>query len=41
MRHEGELVVSELEATEPGLYLDVVPENAGPFADLVLRLLGS
>ncbi|HET7734808.1 MAG TPA: hypothetical protein VFK52_02435 [Nocardioidaceae bacterium] len=40
LRHEGELVVSELEATEPGLYLDVIPENAVPFADLVLRLLG-
>lgn len=27
--------VSELEAIEPGLYLDVVPDNADPFADLV------
>lgn len=29
------LLVSELELTEPGLYLDVLPGNAGPFADLV------
>jgi glutathione synthase/RimK-type ligase-like ATP-grasp enzyme len=32
---DGTLAVSELELTEPGLYLDVLPENAGPFADLV------
>ena len=32
---DGTLVVSELEATEPGLYLDVLPDNAGLFADLV------
>lgn len=31
----GRLAVSELEATEPGLYLDVSPVNAGLFADLV------
>lgn len=31
----GRLVVSEVEATEPGLYLDVLPDNAAPFADLV------
>lgn len=35
MEHDGRLVVSELELIEPGLYLDVLPENAGPFADLV------
>lgn len=32
---DGTLAVSELEVTEPGLYLDVVPENAAHFADLV------
>ena len=32
---EGEWVVSELELIEPGLYLDVAPANADPFADLV------
>jgi glutathione synthase/RimK-type ligase-like ATP-grasp enzyme len=36
---DGTLAVSELEATEPGLYLDVLPGNAGAFADLVLRRL--
>ncbi|HSV38810.1 MAG TPA: hypothetical protein VLI04_08635 [Nocardioidaceae bacterium] len=40
MRHDGELVVSELEATEPGLYLDVIPENAEPFVDLIVEVLG-
>jgi glutathione synthase/RimK-type ligase-like ATP-grasp enzyme len=35
MRHRGRLVVSEIELTEPGLYLDVLPENAEPFADAV------
>lgn len=35
MRHEGELVVSEVEITEPGLYLDVIPGNAVPFVDAV------
>lgn len=33
---DGTLAVSELEVTEPGLYLEVLPENAGAFADLVL-----
>lgn len=37
---QGEWVVSELELIEPGLYLDVSPANAGPFADLVLARLG-
>ncbi len=32
-------VLGELELTEPGLYLDVQPENAAPCADLVARLL--
>lgn len=36
---DGTLVVSELGVTEPGLYLDVAPVNAGPFADLVLARL--
>lgn len=37
---EERWVVSELELIEPGLYLDVVPGNADPFADLVVRRLG-
>ena len=36
LRWGGEWVVSELELIEPGLYLDVLPANAEPFADLVL-----
>ena len=32
---DGRLAVSELEATEPGLYLEVLPGNAGAFVDLV------
>jgi glutathione synthase/RimK-type ligase-like ATP-grasp enzyme len=35
MRYDGRLVVSEVEVTEPGLYLDVIPANAVPFADAV------
>ncbi len=35
LRWEDAWVVSELELIEPGLYLDVSPANAGPFADLV------
>jgi len=35
MRLDGQLVLSELEVTEPGLYLDASPVNAGLFADLV------
>lgn len=35
MRYDGRLVVSEVEATEPGLYLDVIPGNAVAFADAV------
>ena len=35
LRHEGRLVVSELEATEPGLYLDELPANGDAFADVV------
>jgi glutathione synthase/RimK-type ligase-like ATP-grasp enzyme len=36
---DGRLVVGELEAIEPGFYLDLVPETAEAFADLVERLL--
>ncbi|QIX25713.1 hypothetical protein ncot_03240 [Nocardioides sp. JQ2195] len=34
---DGTLAVSELELIEPGLYLDLLPGNADPFADLVAR----
>jgi glutathione synthase/RimK-type ligase-like ATP-grasp enzyme len=36
---DGTWVLGELEATEPGLYLDVVPGNAAAFAATVARLL--
>lgn len=36
---EGTLLVSELEVIEPGLYLNVIPENAEVFADLVASRL--
>jgi glutathione synthase/RimK-type ligase-like ATP-grasp enzyme len=36
---DGTLAVSELEITEPGLYLEELPANGGAFADLVVRLL--
>ncbi|MCW2767380.1 MAG: hypothetical protein JWO11_3339 [Nocardioides sp.] len=39
MRYDGGLAVSEVELIEPGLYLDVVPENAARFAELVARHL--
>jgi glutathione synthase/RimK-type ligase-like ATP-grasp enzyme len=35
MSYGGRLVVSELELIEPGLYLDVLPGNAEPFADML------
>jgi glutathione synthase/RimK-type ligase-like ATP-grasp enzyme len=35
MRLHGRLVVSEVELTEPGLYLDVLPVNGTAFADAV------
>ncbi|MDP3967154.1 MAG: hypothetical protein Q8Q02_02655 [Nocardioides sp.] len=38
MRLDGRLVLSELEVTEPGLYLDVRPELADAFADLLAQL---
>lgn len=37
---DGALAVSELEATEPGLYLDVIPGNADAFTALVAARLG-
>ena len=40
LRLDGAWCVGEVEATEPGLYLDVRPANAGPFADLVRARLG-
>lgn len=36
---DGRLVVAEVELTEPGLYLDVLPDNAEAFADVVARLV--
>lgn len=39
MHWDGAWVVSELELIEPGLYLDVAPDNAGLFADMVARRL--
>jgi glutathione synthase/RimK-type ligase-like ATP-grasp enzyme len=36
---DGTLAVSELEVTEPGLYLEVLPDNAAAFADLVASRL--
>lgn len=40
MEWEGEWVVSELELIEPGLYLEIAPDNAGLFADMVARRVG-
>ncbi|MCR6032288.1 hypothetical protein GGQ22_12685 [Nocardioides sp. zg-579] len=37
---EGGWAVGELELIEPGLYLDLAPELAGPFADTVVSALG-
>lgn len=39
MHWEGAWVVSEVELIEPGLYLDVDPVNAEPFAELVADAL--
>ena len=36
---DGRLVVGELEVTEPGLYLDVLPSNADAFAEVVATLV--
>ncbi len=38
---DGTLAVGELEVTEPGLYLEELPENGLAFAGLVAGLLGS
>lgn len=38
LQYAGELVVSEVELIEPGLYLDVFPENADAFAEVVASL---
>ena len=40
LSYADEWVVSELELIEPGLYLDVLPANAEPFADLLVARLG-
>jgi len=37
---DGTLAVSELEATEPGLYLEILPGNAEAFGRMVERTLG-
>ena len=36
---DGELAVSELEVTEPGLYLDVLPGNAEEYAGVLAAAL--
>lgn len=36
---DGQLVVGELEVTEPGLYLDVLPGNADAFAEVVVAVV--
>lgn len=41
LHHDGAWRVSEIEVTEPGLYLDVTDANAAPFADLLERRLRS
>lgn len=38
---EGPLLLSEIEATEPGFYLDLVPENAAAFGETVADLLAT
>jgi glutathione synthase/RimK-type ligase-like ATP-grasp enzyme len=40
LRSEGRLLVSEVEVTEPGLYLDLVPANAEAFAGAIAARLG-
>lgn len=40
IRHDGRLLVSEVEVTEPCLYLDVAPENAAALADVIAARLG-
>ncbi len=36
---DGTLAVSELEVTEPGLYLEIVPENAKAYVETLVALL--
>ena len=38
---DGSLLVSEIEATEPGFYLDLVPENAAAFGEAVAGVLAA
>jgi glutathione synthase/RimK-type ligase-like ATP-grasp enzyme len=38
---DGVLMVSEVEATEPGLYLDLLPGNAVAFGDLLEKVLAA
>lgn len=40
LRHRGALCVSEVEVTEPSLYLDVVPQVATAYADAVAGRVG-
>ncbi len=40
MEYDDEVCLSELEVTEPGLYLDVLPQNAGHYAEMLCGLLG-
>lgn len=40
LQYDGGWRVSELELTEPGLYLDVTDANAAPFVDLVVSRIG-
>ncbi|MGA8256473.1 MAG: hypothetical protein WB767_07855 [Nocardioides sp.] len=41
LHHDGAWCVSEVELTEPGLYLDVVASNGAAFADVVASALRS
>ncbi|WP_370249116.1 RimK family alpha-L-glutamate ligase [Nocardioides sp.] len=41
LHHEGRWCVSEIELTEPGLYLDHLPGNATRFADVVAEHLAA
>ncbi|WP_161962389.1 ATP-grasp domain-containing protein [Nocardioides speluncae] len=41
LRLDDGWTVGEIEAIEPGLYLDVLPDNARPFADLVAKSLSA
>lgn len=41
LHHDGHWLVSELEATEPGLYLNLCPGNAAAFAALVADRLAA